>query len=247
MNQNTPNIMMQLVDIDMIHIDPAYQRDLDEKRVKKVAAKFKQGAAKAVSLSRRQNGSLWCYDGQHTIEIYRAAGFTHVPAVIVNGDLQKEADWFEELNQSVKRVSARDRQRAGVIAEKPSALAVQDLLDKFGVQISKGGLRSGMTNSVGAISRYLSIDEPRINQAMQAIDSMWSDEAEAWSGVVIRGVFEACGKVGFKELLKACKAKRVTPRRILDWCAARQTAAGASGGGACYACEAIMTMTGLTA
>ena len=151
-----PDIEMKLIDIDSIHIDPAYQRDLDEKRVKKVAAKFKQGAAKAVSLSRRQNGSLWCYDGQHTIEIYRAAGFTHVPAVIVNGDMQKEAEWFEELNQSVKRVSARDRQRAGVVAEKQSALAVQDLLDKFGIQISKGGLRSGMTNSIGAIQRYVS-------------------------------------------------------------------------------------------
>ena len=28
---------------------------------------------------------------------------------------------------------------------------MQDLLDKFGIQISKGGLRAGMTNSVGAI------------------------------------------------------------------------------------------------
>ena len=125
-------------------------------------------------------------------------------------------------------MSARDRQRAGVVAEKPSALAVQNLLDKFGIQISKGGLRAGMTNSVGAIGRYVSSDPERINQAMQAIDALWSNEAEAWSGVVLRGMFEACGKVGFKDLVKACKAKRATPRRILDWCSARQTAAGAT-------------------
>ena len=242
-----PAIEMKLIDIDSIHVDPAYQRDLDEKRVKKVAAKFKQGAAKAVSLSRRPNGSLWCYDGQHTIEIYRAAGFTHVPAVIVNGDMQKEADWFEELNQSVRRVSARDRQRAGVVAEKAPALAVQDLLDKFGIQVSKGGLRAGMTNSVGAIGRYVASDPARINQAMKAIDAMWSDETEAWSGVVMRGMFEACGKVSPIDLVKACKAKRVTPRRILDWCSARQTAAGASGGGAAYACEAVLTLAGISA
>jgi len=242
-----PQVVMALVEIDCIHIDPAYQRDLDEKRSNKVAAKFKQGAAKAVSLSRRQNGSLWCYDGQHTIEIYRAAGFTHVPAVIVNGDMQKEADWFEELNQSVKRVSARDRQRAGVVAEKATAMAVQDLLDKFGIQISKGGLRAGMTNSVGAIGRYVSSDPARINQAMQAIDALWSSEAEAWSGVVLRGMFEALGKVAVKELIRACRSKRVTPRRILDWCAARQTAAGASGGGSAYACEAVLTLSGVSA
>lgn len=242
-----PVVEMALVDIGNIHIDPAYQRDMDEKRVKKLAAKFKQGAAKAVSLSRRPNGSLWCYDGQHTIEIYRVAGFTHVPAVIVNGDMKKEADWFEELNQSVKRVSARDRQRAGVVADKPSALAVQDLLDRFGIQISKGGLRSGMTNSVGAIGRYVSSDPARIAQAMRAIDEMWRDETEAWSGVVLRGMFEACGKVAPKELIKACKTRRVTPRRILDWCSARQTSAGSSGGGACYACEAILTLAGISA
>jgi hypothetical protein len=242
-----PAIEMKLIDIDSIHVDPAYQRDLDEKRVKKVAAKFKQGAAKAVSLSRRPNGSLWCYDGQHTIEIYRAAGFTHVPAVIVNGDMQKEADWFEELNQSVRRVSARDRQRAGVVAEKAPALAVQDLLDKFGIQVSKGGLRAGMTNSVGAIGRYVASDPARIDQAMKEIDAMWSYEPEAWSGVVLRGMFEACGKVSPIDLVKACKARRVTPRRILDWCSARQTAAGASGGGAAYACEAVLTLAGISA
>lgn len=241
-----PDIEMRLIEIDSIHVDPAYQRDLDEKRVKKVAAKFKQGAAKAVSLSRRPNGSLWCYDGQHTIEIYRAAGFTHVPAVIVNGDMQKEADWFEELNQSVKRVSARDRQRAGVVAEKKSALDVQDLLDRFGIQVSKGGLRAGMTNSVGAIGRYVSADPARLALAMRAIDVMWKNETEAWSGVVLRGMFEACGKVGQGDLVKACKAKRVTPRRILDWCSARQTAAGSGGGGAAYACEAILTLAGIS-
>lgn len=241
-----PSVEMVLAPIDSIHIDPAYQRELDEKRVKKMAAKFRQGAAKAVSLSRRPDGSLWCYDGQHTIEIYRVAGFTHVPAVIVSGSLKQEADWFEELNQSVKRVSARARQRAGVVADKPGALAVQELLDEFGIQISKGGLRAGMTNAVGAIGRYVSADPVRIAAAMRAIDVMWSVEAEAWSGVVLRGMFEACGKVGHVELVKACKAKRVTPRRILDWCSARQTAAGTSGGGAAYACEAVLTLAGIS-
>ena len=240
-----PKVEMMLVEIDSIHTDPAYQRDLDEKRVKKLSAKFKQGAAKAVSLSRRPNGSLWCYDGQHTIEIYRAAGFTHVPAVVVNGTMQQEADWFEELNQSVQRVSARDRQRAGVVAGKKSSLEVQELLDKFGLLISKGGLRAGMTNSVGAIARYAAIDPDRIDSAMRGIDTLWNTEAEAWSGVVLRGMFEACSKVVTKELIKACKAKRVTPRRILDWCSARQTAAGASGGGAAYACEAVLTLAGI--
>ena len=242
-----PAIEMKLIDIDSIHVDPAYQRDLDEKRVKKVAAKFKQGAAKAVSLSRRPNGSLWCYDGQHTIEIYRSAGFTHVPAVVVNGTMQQEAEWFEELNQSVQRVSARDRQRAGVVAGKKSSLEVQGLLDKFGLLISKGGLRSGMTNSVGAIARYAAIDSDRIDSAMRVIDTLWNTEAEAWSGVVLRGMFEACGKVSPIDLVKACKARRVTPRRILDWCSARQTAAGASGGGAAYACEAVLTLAGISA
>ena len=31
-----PAIEMKLIDIDSIHVDPAYQRDLDEKRVKKL-------------------------------------------------------------------------------------------------------------------------------------------------------------------------------------------------------------------
>lgn len=242
-----PSVEMRLIPIDSIHIDPAYQRDLDDKRVRKIAIKFQQGAAKAVSLSRRPNGALWCYDGHHTIEIYRAAGFTHVPAVIVSGSMKQEADWFDELNQSVKRVSARDRQRAGVVADKPTALAVQGLLDEFGIQVSKGGLRAGMTNSVGAIGRYVSADPVRLVLAMRAIDVMWKNETEAWSGVVLRGMFEACGKVGQGDLVKACKAKRVTPRRILDWCSARQTAAGSGGGGAAYACEAILTLAGITA
>lgn len=237
---------LAFVPIEQIYVDEQYQRQLDSARVKKISAVFRSGAMKAVSLSRRPDGSLWCYDGQHTLHAAARAGWSCVPAVIVAGEPKQEADWFGVINESSKRVSARQRHIAGVVAENESAMVVSAILARYRIDISTGGLRQGRTNALAAIGRYAKQDYGRLIEAMNAIDCLWRDEKEAWGGTVLRGMFEACGKYAAADLIRACRRKGVTPRRIMDWCSARQTAAGSGGGGGNgYACEASAALSGV--
>lgn len=240
-------ISIEMIQVDHINVDSEYQRALDEVRVIRIAKVFKGGAMKAVSLSKRLDGSLWAYDGMHTIEVAKRCGIKFVPAVIVPGDQKKEAEWFLAINGGhSKRVSQRDVQKAGIIAGDPLSKAAQEILDRYGLRISKGGLRAGQTNAIGAIKRYIKSSPQALSNAMHAIHGLWGEEDCAWSGVVLRGMFDiATSRHDFAGVVKECRRKKVTPRRIMDVAAAMQTAAGASGGGPAYAKAAILKLCGI--
>jgi hypothetical protein len=182
---------LAMVKISDLRIDHAYQRDLQIPRANRIAKAFSEGAMKAISVSQRDDGSLYVYDGMHTMDAADAAGLKEIPAVIVRGDQKKEAEWFTLINGSnSRRVSARDKLRAGVVAEDKAAGKLADLLAAYGVEIGKGGNRKNQTNSIGTLNQCMRVCERSLNSAMMAIKKLWGDEDCAWSSVVIRGMFD---------------------------------------------------------
>lgn len=115
---------LKYVRVDAIHIDGKYQRKLlDVNRIDRLKRAYNRGACKAISLSRRADGTLWVYDGEHTLALAIATGEDEVAAVIVDGDQQKEARWSLLMNGSgVTKATVRgDRHRASVaMGDKPS-------------------------------------------------------------------------------------------------------------------------------
>ncbi len=160
------NAIIAMVKINEINVDPEYQRVIDSGRIKAIGAAFAGGAVKAVSLSRRADGSLWCYDGQHTIEVLRSIGANSVAAVIVCGSQKQEAEWFELMNGGgVRKATQREKHKAGVVAGNGSAILAQELLDRYGLEMAKGGSRSGTTSAIGSIKIWLRQDPERLVKA----------------------------------------------------------------------------------
>lgn len=235
------------IDINKINIDTEYQRTLDEKRVAKVSAAFSEGAIKAISLSRRSDGTLWAYDGQHSLEIMRSMGFTKVPAVIVHGSQKQEAEWFSLMNGTgVRKATQRDSQKAGVVAENIDAIRLQNLLDSFGILMAKGGARSGMTSAIGSIKGWIKVDEPRLRRAMDMIDRIWCREDHAWTQIVIRGAWDVAGTAKLSAVEAGLVKHKVTPRRVLDVAGAMQAATGTGGGGSGYSKKAFFSLAKVT-
>lgn len=144
-------------------------------------------------------------------------------------------------------MSQRQVQKAGVVAEDQLSQLAQDVLDNYSLQISTGGLRTGHTNAIAAIKRYIRISPERLKAAMDAIHILWSDDPCAWSGVLLRGMFEIARMNGvLPEVVAACRRRKVVPRRIMDVASAMQTAAGTSGsGGTSHARAAILKVCGI--
>lgn len=231
--------------ISDILIDDSYQRPLDQKRINRARKAFESGACKAVSLSRRNGGSLYAYDGQHTVELCKQMGFKSVPATVVEGDREKEARWFVLMNSNgVSKADARDVHRAETTYGDETATELNDLLYSYGLLISNGGSRKGTISCVGTLKSWLKKDKARLSRAMDMIDRLWCNEDHAWTQVVIRGAWDIASNPDLLEQVEKGLAKhKVTPRRLLDTMQGMQAATGTPGGGSGYSKSAYLNLS----
>lgn len=245
--QIAPDVEMRLVAICDLLVDQEYQRSLKVTRVKRNAKRFEPGAMKAVNVSLRSDGKMMVTDGQHTIEMARQLGYTHVPALVVKGSREDEARWFGIINGSgTEGVNTRQKHLAALVAGDDKAIAVQHLLDVYDITISTGGLRKGRTNAIGAISKYSASNPAALRSAMDSIANLWPNDDCAWSGIVLRGMFElAAGAYDMAVIQSKLRRRKATARQVMDIAGALQTAAGANGGGAAHAKTAILKASGI--
>lgn len=222
------------VAISDINVDPKYQREVSMGRVRRNVRNFHPGAVKAVSLSRRADGSLWATDGHHTIKTLLALGATHVPALIVAGDAKSEADSFTFINGKGS-IKARPHEihKAALEAGQQEAHEAQALLNSYGISIADRNA-AGVTRALSSIKGWMKSDKPRLVRAMDMLDRIWCNEAETWEQIVIRGAFEVAGTDKLQAVERGLIKHKVTPRRILDAASAMQSATGTIGGGSAW-------------
>ena len=236
-------IRLEFVDITQIQTDYSYQRPLDEKRVARIAKAFKSGAAKAISLSLRADGSLNCYDGNTTLHAMLRLGYTHVPAIVVKGNPEQEARWFLTMNGiATKRVTPREMQGAGLVAKEDKAIAAKEFLSEFGLTVSSGGNRPHQTSSIGFIRDAAVKNPDTLRASMQIIVRLWPDEPESWCRNIMRGMFEVCAAGMGDQVARKLKSHKITPRRILDVASGMQISTGQPGSGAGYMKKAILQL-----
>ncbi len=235
---------LAFVNVNEVKVDESYQRPLEEKRIQKVIKAFERGASKAISVSRRIDGSLYVYDGNHTLNIYKLMGIELVPAVIVDGDQKKEAQWFTLMNGAgTTKATARQSHKAAVVGCDETAKEVQRLLDKHGVSLASGGVHIGATNAIGTIRGWAKADAPRLDRAMACIGRLWAKEEGAWTQVVMRAMWDVASVESMLDLIeKGARKNKVTPRRLLDTAAGMQASTGTTGGGSGYAKLALLQL-----
>lgn len=239
-----PKIELKFVNVDDIFVDNRYQRSLNTSRVEKLRKAYSSGAIKAVSLSRRPDGSLWVYDGQHTLELHKRMGYQQIPAVIVDGTQEKEAGWFTLMNGAgVSKATQRDIHKAGVTARHDVSLAVDELLKKHNVTVASGGSFIGTTSAIGSILAWSSKDHQRLTKVFDLIGEIWQTHDSAWCQIVMRGIWDiAADPIELKAVRAGLIRHKITPRRVLDTASGMQLATGVPGGGSGYAAKAIRTL-----
>lgn len=241
-------IELKMVDVNEINVDSNYQRDLNHTRLKALNKAFDQGASKAISLSRREDGTLWVYDGNHTLEIYKFQHIKHIPATIVSGTAQQEAAWFLLMNGSGSvKANPEQKQQAAYFAGEEIAIEAQALLNSFGIVIAKGGMSAGKTRSIDFIKTCLKSNKPRLLAAMDMIDQLWCNEKEAWSRTIMRGAWELSGLGLIDKVGEGLAKHKVTPRRVLDVAQGMQLATGEPGGGMGHVKKAMLALAQVTA
>jgi hypothetical protein len=178
------------VDVSLIDVDHSYQREADTKNVQRIVASFRWDRFGAVVLSPQAEGRFHVIDGQHRVLAAKAhPRVTHVPAVVIHAQgVQPEAKNFLAINVDRKGINGVDRFWAGLAAEDPICIRVQNVVTAAGCQIMRraGGTAVGSTNAVAALARSVQAYGDRATkEALLALAEAWPADPAALRGQVI--------------------------------------------------------------
>jgi len=131
------------IPIHLIRVDEKYQREVDEPRVKKIAANFDPRLCGTLTVARRADGTLWVVDGQHRLKAAIVIGLTHITCQVFNSSGSAvEAALFYRIQKERKAVGSVGNHKSLVEAGDPDAVAIQEVLNRYGFCISTTGSRS---------------------------------------------------------------------------------------------------------
>ena len=146
----------ELIHKDKINIDYTYQRDnIAKARILKICQSWSWVAFGCLIVGRRKDGTLWVIDGQHRLLAAKnRSDITTLPCLVFQiRSSQEEAKGFHSANTMRGPVDSYHRFRALLIAEDPTAVAVQNLVQEDGYEfVIKGTNRSSKSYKLNIVS-----------------------------------------------------------------------------------------------
>lgn len=190
-----------------------YQRGLNSRRVREIAAHFDECIANEPKVSAR-GGKYYVFDGQHTIEARKLLnGGRDLPILCkVYFDLspEDEAILFAQQTGVSAKVYPGAKLRALVFAGDAKAIAFLDATEKAGLTLSfnqaRGLKRIGCVAT--AYAEFLSAGAEIYTEALRVIVSAWGGHKDSLRAETIQGITE------FVRLYR----EEYDPRRLISRC-----------------------------
>jgi hypothetical protein len=224
-NLNT-KITYEMVPVDLLNID-TYQRNLNPGWVMEIANDFDMAKA-GVPVASLRNGIYHVIDGQHRLSAARIAGVPMLMCQIIH-DVTHEgsATLFKDLNKNRKRTSPYDNHRAGVEAKDPDSLGLEDVVNKNGIDISRGRGENRINAVQTIVDIYKKYGYDHLDITLRLIKATWDGESISFKEDMINGVsaFVNIYKDDIKENVFIAKLQTVgivrIERTVADNCSAR--------------------------
>lgn len=138
-----------------IKVDTRYQRGLNLAQVERIASQFDPGAFGTITVSRRNDGSLWVLDGQHRLAALQHMnwGDQRVPCIVYDGlSLDDEAKLFYSPQMTRRALTPMERFRARLILGDPVAIEIKRIANAHGYEINTGTGSDGNTDTIDAVA-----------------------------------------------------------------------------------------------
>jgi hypothetical protein len=172
--------------------DPAYQRDVDPKRVAKMAAEFDRRLVGVLEVSKRPDTRFAILDGQHRhATLLQVEGDDALLVCQVYEELteQDEARLFHEINARRKQLNFWDRWKSRRAAGDERVLAIEQVLANHGLQVhpSVGDGNIAATQALEVI-----VDEIGelwlLDSVVVVLLSAFGRRREAFDGAILQGL-----------------------------------------------------------
>jgi len=202
----TPDILgstgqMMSCALEHLLVDHTYQRsEAGPSNTRRIAQDFKWNRFAVVSVSRRDDGSLWILNGQQRCCAARKrGGITHVPCIVYDthgsiAEAQKqEADAYLFLNTNVRRVTATSKFYAAVIAGRQPEVDIADFLGNFGMDVGDDSNDPNNLDFPATLLRWWKHDTSAAKSAMSTYRDMCVLENKATMHAdIFQGLWWVC-------------------------------------------------------
>lgn len=174
------------------------------KRAEKIASQFDLSKVGVITVSEREDGSLFCCDGAHRTYAANVVGVDTLPALVHHGLTKaEEAALFYSLND-FKQPSAVSRFLASVTMGDPTDTAIMEIVEGHGWKISSNASSEDIS-CVEALQRIyrtaggvLPVAERGtvLDWTLDIVTSAWGHDREAANSHVLIGVAQLIGRYG---------------------------------------------------
>lgn len=230
------------VPIEGLVVDHSYQRPVVWTFVRKNAAIFDETLVGTIDVAERRKGAVFAImDGQLRYEMCRLVGKKTLWCSVYSGlDRASEARFFLHKNRDKKAIHPFYTFKARIVAKDPDALAIEEILETYGYELSVGASREEKPHWIAAVA---AVEEAYARQQESGADSLaptlrvlkrgtWGMR-QGQSSVLIRGlsiIFQQFGEeaIGIGRMQETLRAHE--PELLLN--RAREMARHSSGNAA---------------
>lgn len=222
---NGYNGNFEMVNPKEIVIDRRYQRAAKNTLIQRIAQNPNWEAFGVPVCFKRQNGMLYCADGQQRIAgiLLSEKPPRLIPVVWFDiQDVSEEAEIFVRINEWRKSLQPIEKHKGKIMAQDPAALAMERAVTQAGFTIdtsSGQGVANARTiQAVAGLGEvYNRIGEEGVLQTLTVIREAWPNNGDATKTHIVRGVAGVIEEQGenYNRAKLVTALKKTTPGDLL--------------------------------
>jgi len=162
-------------------VDPGLQRDLVKSNYQEIFNNYDPDSLGQFIVSRRANGTLVILDGQHRWHAVNQLDPDRKLQCQVHDGLTKkqEAEIFLRANAQAA-VNTMAKYKMAVIAERPAALRLEAVLERFGLKVGNSAMQVSAVTDLLAVQTWPN-GEDALEWALDVLTTAWHGEREDYT------------------------------------------------------------------
>lgn len=228
-----PHTLVKQLPVAQLFRDEAYQRPLDERRVRRMQAEFDPSLLGVLEVSARADNRYAVIDGGHrwqTLAALDTDGAATAAWCKVHFGLtvEQEAALFHDIDSSRRALTGWDRWKARRAAEDPLVLDVEAVLAEHGLRTGDKTRQDGVVRAVGACEAIVNRGGVSLlRDTLEVILAAWGRDSEALIRPPLEGVAAVLSAYDRTELNLEHMVRQMqtlTPRQVQARANARREA-----------------------
>lgn len=167
----------EVLRIDDINIDPAYQRNLRHDLIERIRSDYDIVKAGPILVSKRKDGTLWCVDGQHRMTGAKLAGEEEVFAHVVHNLTQEEEAALRLARNERRSDNTFEKFRTRLVMGDKKAHAIVGICHQFKTQVNESTNVHQGINALAALEILYDIDNgATLTKVLKCLQDIYGED-----------------------------------------------------------------------